>query len=190
MQAAKPPQQQPAVAKRAVGDEQPEPVVTREGLSQVEAVPFTLVTLRLRRDQSGLVALINDKDWFRGTEDITVEDALDLPTKLRVGEGEIYVHFGDKYETLQHWEPAPADQPQWQLQENTCSTVNELKQGRWPDTPVAEDQAYVRKDLIVLRRAMLENLMAKLGELAKASVGRRGALVAAAVQLEVRRCLV
>ncbi len=178
----------PAEAETAA---EPEPeeekpaVVTREGLSQLEMVPFTLVTLRLRRDESGLVARVNEGAFFR-TEDCWVEDVLDLPTKASIVDDVLYVHFGDKFEELPAWTPAPGEEPSWQIAEAACAHVNGLLQGRWPSGSVSEEQLWRRKDMTFLRLRMMENLSASLGELAKATVGKRSALIATAVQLEVR----
>jgi hypothetical protein len=135
-----------AAAPEAAAAEE-EPVQPREGLCQVELVPFALVSLHIYRDAKYMIACVNDKDYFRSDDYSVSGDVLDTVTRVALEqpsgdqkEVQLHVHFGDRFESMVAWTPTPAEVPQWQLDKNACPKVNGLLQGRFPNTSVEESE--------------------------------------------------
>ncbi len=178
-----------AVAAAPAEEEEPErPRIRREALCQVELAPVTLVTLRLlaHTEPNTLLACIEGR-WFRCTDYNGERDfVLELATKVGIDEdfSVARVHYGFRTVELEAFTPE-GEHATFQLTEDACQTVRDLKVGRLPADEIPEDELYERKDLTVLRHRMVENLLSMISTLGKMDVGARMAAAAQATAQEL-----
>lgn len=166
-----------------------EPIPPREGFCQTELVPFALINLQLYRDAEQMVARVEGK-YFRSTDFTVSGDVLDTVTRVAFDKDAqpnlLHVHFGDRFESLEAWEPsAAAPAPEFQLDERWCSKIDGLLQARFPNTQIDDADLWKRKDMGVLRRQIVDTIGSNAVLLAKASAGQKNSMIASAVKYEV-----